>query len=320
MAVDSSHFLIRILESITVPQSMNLERYYANVDAGSLNVSMALKLTSPVFRGQIFNGIFYGPGNTEILIGHDESFDPFAAHDDWENLAPVKVLRHPISHLGMNIPDGKSNDTETGIAVIAINIPMLAVQYRAFRLNEIEVCAETGDSEKSIMEFIRMYVLPNMMTSHLDNVIFNRIDKMQRGIPFGSTKKHHSFYLMDWTWRVDYVHSRLLLQLNEMQRDFTGILRSIQLVTEQSVEDLMYFPDLSPTRQILWALVTARVNVLSFLYSVTKHMQGDRNGTETNRILRVLNSYGVDSALRQALPTEAYFDVASEIEFIARVA
>ena len=73
MAVKSDHFLIRLLQSINVPHSQNIERYYNNVDAVSLNVSMMLKMTSSIFKGQLFNGIFYGPGNDEILIAHNES-------------------------------------------------------------------------------------------------------------------------------------------------------------------------------------------------------------------------------------------------------
>ena len=44
MAVKSDHFLIRLLQSINVPHSQNIERYYNNVDAVSLNVSMMLKM------------------------------------------------------------------------------------------------------------------------------------------------------------------------------------------------------------------------------------------------------------------------------------
>ena len=71
MAVESSHFLVRLLQSITVPQSQNIERYYDNVDAISLNVSMALKMTSAISKGEMFDGVFYGKGNPEILIAHN---------------------------------------------------------------------------------------------------------------------------------------------------------------------------------------------------------------------------------------------------------
>ena len=320
MAVESSHLLVQILEAITVPQSLSLDRYYANVDAMSLNVSMALKLTSPVFKGKVFNGVFYGPGNTEILIGHDQSFNADEIHDDWQNACAVKVLRHSISNLGLNIPDGRTNDSEKGLVVIAINIPMLAVQYRAFRLAEEQLVSDTGDSERSIMNFIHMFVLPNMMPTHLDHVIMNRLINLYNGTRNGNAIKRHSFYLTDFTPRVDYVHTRLLEILKGLTRDITGTLRSIPLVTDDTAEDLMYFPDFAPLRQILWAIVVARIHIFDFVYSVSKNMQGEMNVSETNRVLRILNAYGNEYSLRSSLPLEYYMQIMSQIDKIARQA
>ena len=320
MAVDSSHLLAQILETITVPQSMSLDRYYANVDAMSLNVSMALKLTSPVFKGKVFNGVFYGPGNTEIIIGHDESFDVEEIHENWQEAAAVKVLRHSISNLGLNIPDGKTNDSERGIAVIAINIPMLAVQYRAFRLAEGQLVHDTGDSERSVMNFIHMFVLPNMLPTHLDHVIMNRLINLQNGDRNGYTLKKHSFYLTDFTPRVDYVQIRLLEMLKGLTRNITGTLRSIPLVSQSTAEELMYFPDFAPLRQILWAIVAARIHIFDFVYSVSKSMQGEMNASETNRVLRILNAYGIEYSLRSSLPLEYYMQIMNQIDKIARQA
>jgi hypothetical protein len=180
-AVHSAHFLVRLLQSITVPKSLNLERYYYNVDAGALNLSMALKMTSSIYRGQLFDGVFYSDCK-EILIAHSEPFDFHQAHRNWETLCPIEVLRHPLSDLGLGLPDGDKIGSDYGIAVISINIPMLAVQYRAFRINE-EYLTGNSDSQRSVMQFIRMYVIPNMLPSHLDHCLFNRIYNLHIGAP-----------------------------------------------------------------------------------------------------------------------------------------
>jgi hypothetical protein len=316
MAVQSSHFLVRLLHSITVPQSMNLERYYDNVDAMALNMSMALKMTSPIYRGHLFDGVFYGQDCPEVLIAHTDAFDPFEAHRNWQNLCPVKVLRHPKSDLGMNLPDGTHSGSETGLAVIAINIPMLAIQYRAFRLNEEMLADINPESQRSIMQFIHMYVLPNMLFSHLDIALFNRMENHRKGAPLGETTKQHPFYLTDFTDKVDRVQEGILHNLQRAGKDFTGILRSVPLVTKDTLERAMALPDVAPTRQVLWGLVLARLPILTFLFSVLEDGPGMRSRTEVNRVLRAIQQWKTDQLLRTMLPVEEYLFAQDEIDNI----
>ena len=208
-AVKSSHFLVRLLQSITVPKSQNLQRYYDNVDSIALNVSMALKMTSSLYRGHVFNGVFYDQDSTEILIAHNEAFDYELANRDWPNLCPVKVLRHPRSDLGLGLLDGQPRGVESGLAVVAINITMLAIQYRAFRLQEQALAGE-DESQRSVMQFVRMYVLPNMLLSHLDLALFNRADALARGRPLGASVGRASFQTLDYGNRVDTVYKDAL--------------------------------------------------------------------------------------------------------------
>lgn len=319
MAVPSSHFLVRLLHSINVPQSQPLERYFDNVDAMALNMSMALKMTSSIYRGQVFDGIFYGPGNTELLVAHSESFDIFHAHRNWEALAPVKVLRHARSDLGMNIPDGTNTGTESGMTVISINIPMLAVQYRAFRLNEMAKADSSTESQLSIMQFIHMYVLPNMLFSHLDYALFNRIDNLRKGAPLGVSKKSHSFWLTDYSKKCDQVYNTILYKLDHIGKDFTGILRTIPIVTRNSMEELMLLPDMAPTRQVLWALVIARLPALAFLFKLLREGPGARNQSEINTIMRAMVAYKSDNLMRSMLPLELYFEVQEDIDSVTDV-
>jgi hypothetical protein len=316
MAVQSSHFLVRLLHSINIPQSQLLERYFSNVDAASLNISMALKMTSSIFRGEIFNGVFYGPGNSEILIAHSESFDIFAANRNWESLIPVKVLRHPRSDLALNIPDGTNTGSENGIAVISINIPMLAIQYRAFRLNEILKTDDEFGTQKSIMQFIHMYVLPNMLYSHLDYALFNRIDNLRKGAPLGESRKNHSFPMPDFAQKSNRVQTEILFKLAQVGRDFTGILRTVPTVTSDDMEQLFLVPDMASTRQVIWALVIARLPALVFLFRLLQEGPRRRNQNEVNQVMRDMLRYKSDNLMRTMLPLELFFEVQEDINKI----
>lgn len=318
MAVQSSHFLVRLLHSINVPQSQPLERYFSNVDAMALNMSMALKMSSSIFRGEIFDGVFYGKGNPEVIIAHEEMFDIFLAHRNWQNLQAVKVLRHARSDLGLNIPDGTNTGTEKGLCIISINIPMLAIQYRAFRENEANLLEERGetDNQKSIMQFIRMYVLPNMLFTHLDYTLFNRIDKLRKGHPLGESTKDHSFYLTDYSTRVNQVQRDILRGLENIGKNFAGIMQSIPVVTKNTMEDAMLLPDMAPTRQVIWALVCARLPALVFLFTLLREGPGMRNQSDVNRVLRSMLMYKSDNLMRTMLPMDLFMEVQNDIDIL----
>lgn len=319
-AVRGEHFLVRLLQSITVSQNQQLERYYANVDALALYLANALKMTSSIANGKIFKGVFYGEGTSEILIAVDTDFDPLWAHKNWENLPSVTVLRHPRSDLAMNLPDGQATGTETGLAVIAINITMLAIQYRAFRLNEMKN-AKFEDGQRSIQQFIHMYVLPNMLASQTDVAIFNRIDNLSKGAPLGQSKKRHAFYLPDtYDRRCQQIQEGILGHIETSNLDFVTILRSVPVVTKENLEQALRLPNIAPTMQVEWALTIARLPGLAFLTRVAPMGGKNRNQRELNAIVRMALRYKTANILRNRLPEDLYWDVQLEIDQILKAA
>jgi hypothetical protein len=314
MAVASDHFLVRILQSIDVPQSQNVERYYDNVDAMSMNLSMALKMTSSIYRGQMFKGVFYGPNCPEILVAKTTLLDPYDAHRNWEHLAPVQVLRHPITDLALNLADGHRNSTDEGIAVMTIDIPMLALQYRAFRLNEIAL-TQGGDSQRSAMQFVHMYVLPNMLVSHLDYVLFNRLNALKKDAPLGEALKNHPFHLIDYAPKLNGCQLDQIAILERNTKNFRGIMQQVPMVSEPSMDEVMHVPPMAPTQQVVWALSIARLPALDFLFSVTKDGANTRNKQEVQEVLRDVRSYRRNSMMKTLSP-DLQYDIENEIRAI----
>jgi hypothetical protein len=105
----------------------------------------------------------------------------------------TRVSGHASRDLEMNLPDGRFAGAETGMVVIAINLPMLMVQYRAFRKAEGWFPGQVDD--KSAMMFVHMYALPNMLFSQLDQTLFNRNRRLQVGIPPGWSISKYPFSL-----------------------------------------------------------------------------------------------------------------------------
>lgn len=317
--VDGSHFLIKLIFGVGVARSLPLDRFYAHCVAKTQGVAMANKMSCSVNNGNIFDGVFYGRGNREIIIANSDDFDfeEAALPQNWPNLEPIKVLKHPKSDLAMNLLDGNTTSNETGTAVISINIPMLALQYRQWEYEEALRAEKSGDSPRGVAHFIYNYPLPNMLKTHLDVCIFNRAYNLLNGIPFGESKVKHPFYLTDFSKRLNDVQMRQLDILRESRnRKFFTLLRMIPMVSEESLADLAGLPDVAPTRQVIWALTLSRLSMLSFLFKVTKLRPREVNSSEVSRILWNLSLYKTEKALQRVLPADAFTDAKYDLNIL----
>ena len=314
IAVNSSHLLVRLLHSITVPQSQEISRYYDNVDAIALNVAMALGLTSSIYTGRVHNGTFYGKGNSEIIIAHNDYFDYQWAHDNWKTLQPIKVVRQPRSDLMLNVPDGRNTGVEEGVVVVTINITMLAIQYRAFRLEEARFSMISGENQRSIYQFIHMYPLTNMLFSHMDSVIFNRLRNLEVGAPMGESTKPHSFALLNYEKYLNEYQTKLLELLRDRSRNFYNVLKNIPLIVKPSLAEYIVMPDVAATRQVTWAFTIGALPVLEFLFRTAKDSVLRTNAREVNRIVDRIHRYRQSGTMREVLPSELYVEYESTID------
>ncbi len=315
-AVKSQHFLVRLLHAITTPKSQELLRYYDNVDASCLNIAQTLGMTSAISKGHLWNGVFYGKGNVEILIADNAPFDPIKANDNWETLEPIKVLRHPRSDLNLNIPNGFNSGIENGVCVILINIPMLAIQYRAWRRGENQKSYMTMTNERSIMQFLHMYPLTNMIHSHLDYALFNRINNLANGYPMGEATLKHPFYLIDYSKELNLFHEKTLESLRDTSKGFYDTLRTVPAISSDSMVDVMRLPDIAGTRQVVWALVLARLPALLFLFGMAKQHPSVKNGMEVNTVRRRLLQLRTENLMKSVLGKlpSLYMDVEMDLK------
>ena len=301
MAVPSEHLLVRLVQSIPVPLRIPAERFYDHIDAAAMKMASAFNLVSPINKGEVKDGVFYGPGVPEVIIADDSPIDPNVCTRNWKNLQPVRVLAHPRSDLRYNLPDGTRQSTESRLSVIYIHVPMLCLQYRAFRIIEESITGQE-ESQLSVMQFIHMYVLPNMMPDHIDIAIFNRFDNYFRQIPNGHVGKESSLYLPNYDLAVDEAHAQILTYLEQAPRNFAGILQTIPTVTHDSAYEALQLPKVMSTRQTEWAMCVARLRAVSFLADFSRQYKNMTNGVDLRTIVReagILKNTGV---LKTVLP------------------
>ena len=124
LAIKGNHLLVRLINTPSLNYEQPVERFYEIVDVLYPRLATSFRLTSPVFMGEIHDGIFYGPGTQEVILGISESFDVLEASEHWMHQTPVRIVSHDKTDLDMHVPNGIAYSQEKGLAVIAINIPM----------------------------------------------------------------------------------------------------------------------------------------------------------------------------------------------------
>lgn len=318
MAVKSNHFLLRLVTSLGVSFSHPLERYHQIVEFKALGFSMGFKMTSSIYKGSIFRGIFYGENSAEVLIATDEEFDPFEVYDNWQKYSPVRVLHHNKSDLNFLLPNGKSTGSDTGISVFTINIPMIAVMFKAFLEKEVvDFKKDPNNTLAPAAHFIHRWILPGMLKSQTDVALFNRAFNIATGTPHSEANRAHPFYLTDYKLGVDAVYNDLVNHFKGSNKHFKDILRSFHGLSG-SFEQIFRLPDVVSTRQVVWSEVVARIRALEFLTTLLKDGGRSNNGEILNEMFRMFKYYSSDNTLRSALPVDYMNDLDMSIDNILR--
>lgn len=312
--IPSSHILVQIIEHLNISLHQDLAIYRDKVTDISDDIARSLRITSPVQAGVVKpSGEFYGKSSTEVLISMDTQFSLTSVRDDWENLQPVRWLRHPKTDLNMEPPLGKNHNEEPGLSVLTIDIPMLACQYRQWALSEHST---VGDVRKSIMSFVVNYPLTNSLYSQLDVAVMNRFTHRLEGAPTPTVPDQHPFHLGDYSGLVDDAIDKVIVAISRRTLRFDVLLDNLVPITQESFRDVIELPRVPTTRQITWALVLARLPVIELMgfYKAITGSQIDR--ADMQIVLRSIREAESDRRFTQGLPPEIKLTLLDEIETI----
>jgi hypothetical protein len=311
-AVNSGHFLIRLIQSMNVSMNRDYQSYVDVAEDRGLDLAMSLRMTSSISVGQVFTpGVFYGKNIDEVIISVDTPFDVDDAVRRWRELEPIKVIRHPFDDINLKVPEGNYESDINGIAIITVNIPLLMLQYR--RWFEVEKSINP-DADRTINQFVAMYPLPNMLPTHLDIAIFNRLSTIHRGEQPAKFERENKMYITDFTSKLDNVLEKQLQILRNKRFAFDQILLSVAMVNQDSLFQSMELPKVARTRQVNWALTLARLPLIKFLLKLNEESNNQDNKFYLNRIRVALRTIRNDRSLRGALPRRLLIEVESGID------
>lgn len=312
IATQSSHLLVRLIQSIAVSRTLPFDRYVANCNSVALSTARSIGLTTALSKGQLMDGVFYGKNYKEIVLGHDTLFPLYDVHANWKEWQAVTVLQNEETVTSMMVPDGKINTTSSGLAIIAVNIPLLMAQYYRFN-EEQDLVEQEGGARRTIQQFVHSYALTGMLRTHLDCVYFNRLYNRLTGIPNAEPVTRHSFFVNNYDDALDAMAEQQLTYLKGLNKRFSGVLGAVHLPVSGNLRNFSELPSIPTTLQVFWALSLSRMKILSFLCLAQKDSEVS-NARELGTVRWLMRNHQTRQVIRNNLGQVAFYQIVKYLD------
>jgi len=314
----NDHILVRLIVTAFRDAAHTLPAYVESIRDRTDALAKSFQFTSPVSRGKIWDGDFYGPGSQEIILAVDDEFDIGEVQLKWRELASVTVLTHPVSNLQLLLPDGSSQGNIDGLSVICVNIPLLLLQFRLW-VDEQEKLGESTN-QVAVSGFVRKYVLPNMMKTHTDLAALNLALCSYYEIPRTRPARYNPFMVVDYEDKAIAIYKETMDHFENGMKLYLPFMKSLFSIFAEDAQEALLMPDMARTRQVWWALILARLPFMQFLMTY-----GGHEGVQSNRRLwnsikidleRLRGDQGFSTTLPREMQTRILADVDSILSYI----
>lgn len=269
-AVKNTHILSRILEHFPVFPHYDVYRYLEFTHDRTKYLAKHFKFTSDIEKGIVHPSYFFGNNGEEIILSNYEVFDPMEAERNWKTSSVISVVRHNRNDTKLLLPLGNEDGSRSGLDIVSINIPKLAIKYREF-IKEQAFKESTGEGlllNKN--HFIIKYVLHTLIEDIIDHIFLNKVMDKFYGREEITPRFKHRFKLFEPQIQLERYVDNTLDIITHKKLDFVNILRNIQLIFKRDASELLSESDMGQTRQTSWALLISKLPYMIFLYDVSK--------------------------------------------------
>lgn len=316
-AVPSQNLICRLLTTAEIPIQYELDRFLEVAYTRSPYTAKQYNFTSDINYGLIKPSVFYGSDNHEIILYNEDYFDAHSEIRQWQQIQAIKVVEHPFSDLGLLLPTGINHSTDNGLVVMSINIPLLLLQYRCF-VKQQQIKAYQGQSLLGVTHFVHMYVLPNILHSHLELCIINRLINLYYGAPMGEAIKKHPFPLIDYSSKIDKVLLSIVKRVQKTKMLYFSVLKNIPSIEHEDAQAALIMPDIAKTRQVWWALLLSRLRIIKFLIDIGGVSGIAMNSSFIGHLKTDLKQLLDENMIKALLSDDLYYDTYETIKDLVR--
>lgn len=319
-AVTNSHLLVKILTDYLSFMHYTPETLYRYIRQDIIRLESAYGLTSPYVNSGISReGMFYNKHNLEVLLSVSYNVDVEKCYQNYKDLKPLRVVQHDFTDLTMPIPNGKNPVNTPGLVVIAIDLALLALQFKAWY--DKEKFVKETNTHTPLHNFIYRYPLTNMVSTHTDVAIFNRFYNILTGIENPQANNYHSFLVYNHGTNIDQTHKQLIETIKKRPSNYSSYLQSMPSLEYGTYYRSVLYPDMAPTRQVKWALVLSKLKQIEVCLALDDLNNGAAINLLTRQdILRELRILVNDKSLIQNLPSNYYSRIEAIIAKLSKLA
>lgn len=269
--LDSNHLLRAILSGLAVEFKGDLGDYIQRCAAAEKRIVPGLGMSSSYSRGKLFvEGYFY-PECPEIIISAPRyDWTLLDLWKDYRSLQPIRVLNHPITDLTiceLSVMNEISYTRQPDLAIIAIDIPLLAAQWRMWRVENPEGLTE---------RFLTEVPLVGALKSHLNVAFFNKI-QVALGIKEQcKIRSNLTFAQMDLNDNAAGIVKDVVANISSKAMDANQILSTIPVLYGNNYLDACDFPEMASTFQVDWTCQASKMDPASVVLEAGRRAGFDR--------------------------------------------
>ena len=266
----NNHLLIQILRNLEYSLETPFEKVVETVNARALYVAKHFYLTSEIDFGRPHNGVFYSHKDSEAVdYLFAKSFidiNPFDEDRSWVKLSPLKVIFHSATDFKWLPIDGQPKGDPEGYAVVQIDIPLLALQYREFCIEMIKDF--NGEAIYNPNKFLVTRVLPKLYRSHFDQLIINQFLLRANILKEITPERKLPIVLPEIELTVKQAINSLYPRMVVSRKTYANTLSMLPTVFTKNGLEALKLPSTVATRQSFWLQILSRFPIMEFLTQV----------------------------------------------------
>lgn len=254
----SKNILMRILQSISEEFSGDIIEFMGRVHKVGIDLSRTIGMTSNYGTGRLHKGSLYDGCDEIFIAGRNEAYMWSDLWYNWRDVASVTVIDHPLTEMTYFMP-GVTNAAKIdnpGLCVFHVDIALLYTQWQLYR---------SATKDPSMELFITEIVMTNMMRSHMDICMLNRL-MLRQGIVEGcKVKSNLPFRQVSVNQEMDRILDLVERNLSGRRLAPNQFLAAIPCVFEENVLQAITDPALMPTIQSMWANLASKMKRVGFM-------------------------------------------------------